>query len=201
MTVTIKDLAKYDVMIVVDKSGSMSTADIKGGKTRWTAAQEATEALARKAAEFDDDGIDVLTFNGHVKTYKGVTPEKVTQIFTEDSPSGGTDTAAALQTAIDLHFSRPNKPSIIAVITDGDAGDRDAVKQVIIKASKKIQADEELGITFLQVGNDTGARAFLKELDDGLEKQGAKFDIVDTKTFDEMEDMSLTDVLLDSLND
>lgn len=201
MPVTTKDLHKYDIMLVIDKSGSMGTTDIKGGKSRWTAAQEATEALARKAAEFDDDGIDVLTFNRTVKTYSNVTPDKVTQIFNEEEPNGGTDTAAALQKAIDLHFSRPNKPSIIAVITDGEPDDRSAVKRVIIKAANTIKKDEDLGITFLQVGSDSSAREFLKELDEDLENQGANFDIVDTKTFDEMENLPLAEVLIAALND
>lgn len=198
--VTVKDLSKYDILIVIDKSGSMSTADVNG-KSRWAAAQEATEALARKAAEFDEDGIDVIVFNNSVKVYSGVTPEKVTQVFSENEPNGGTDTAAALQKAIDMHFDRPAKPSIIAVITDGTPNDKASVKKVIIETTKKMKADEDLGITFLQIGNDPGASSFLKELDDDLQAQGATFDIVDTKTFAEMENMSLTDVLLAALND
>lgn len=46
-----------DYTLIVDKSGSMSTADQPGGKTRWSAAQESTLALARKCEQFDPDGI------------------------------------------------------------------------------------------------------------------------------------------------
>lgn len=64
-----------------------------------------------------------------------------------------------------------------------------------------MERDEEIGVQFLQIGGDPGATAFLKDLDDGLVAKGAKFDIVDTKTADEMENMTITDVLLSALSD
>jgi hypothetical protein len=41
----------------------------------------------------------------------------------------------------------------------------------------------------------------LKILDDELQSAGAKFDICDTITMDDMEDMSLSEVLLNAIND
>lgn len=58
-----------------------------------------------------------------------------------------------------------------------------------------------MGISFLQVGKDSGAHAFLKRLDDDLVKQGAKHDIVDTKTMEELETIGLTEALIAALND
>jgi hypothetical protein len=37
----------------------MSTLDQVGGRSRWEIAQESTLALARKAEQFDPDGITV----------------------------------------------------------------------------------------------------------------------------------------------
>ena len=51
------------------------------------------------------------------------------------------------------------------------------------------------------MGNDAGATRFLKALDDELTRAGAKFDIVDTMTFDELADRSIKDVLLGALFD
>jgi hypothetical protein len=61
--------------------------------------------------------------------------------------------------------------------------------------------DEELAISFIQVGADPDATKFLKVLDDELQSAGAKFDIVDTLTIDDMEDMTLTEVLLNAITD
>jgi hypothetical protein len=73
--------------------------------------------------------------------------------------------------------------------------------EVIINASRKIERDEELAISFIQVGTDATATQFLKALDDQLQGAGAKFDIVDTVTFEDMEDMTLTEVLLKAIVD
>lgn len=200
---TNEELAKRDYVMLIDRSGSMGTKH-KGGRTRFQYAQEQTEALARKCAEFDADGIDVILFNNSVKVYTGVTPEKVTQVFKESEPSGGTATDAALKHVFDEYFKKKTagtaKPVTVLCITDGEPNDPKAVAKVIVEASKKIDADEELAVTFIQVGDDEGARKFLQSLDDDLEAQGAKFDIVDTKNEEEMDNMSLTEILIEAVN-
>jgi hypothetical protein len=72
---------------------------------------------------------------------------------------------------------------------------------LIIKASRMIDRDEEMALSFIQVGTDPQAQWFLKALDDELEGVGAKFDIVDTVTLDDMEDMTLSEVLLNAIID
>lgn len=66
---------------------------------------------------------------------------------------------------------------------------------------KKIDRDEELGISFIQIGQDVKAKEYFKALDDLLQEAGAKFDIVDTITMDDLDNMSLTDVLLNAVID
>lgn len=202
---TNEELSKYDYVILVDKSGSMSTPDCVGGKTRWEHTQEQTLNIARTCAKFDDDGIDVIVFGSSVKEYKGVTPEKVEQVFKENNPGGSTNTAGAVKAAFDGYFSRKSagsaKPLIALCFTDGTPDSKDELEKVIIEATKKMDKDEELAITFLQVGSDNGARDFLKNLDDGLEAKGAKFDIVDTKDDSEMENLSVEDILSEAVTD
>ena len=196
-----------DYTLIIDKSGSMSTGDQPGGKTRWDAAQESTLALARKCEEVDPDGITVYLFSGRFRRYDNVTSDKVAQIFQENEPMGRTDMASVLQDALDNYFQRkatgktkPNGETIL-VITDGEPDDRKAVMRQIIDASRKIDRDEELAISMIQVGTDKTATQFLKVLDDQLQGAGAQFDIVDTITIDEMEDMTLAEVLLNAVTD
>jgi hypothetical protein len=87
------------------------------------------------------------------------------------------------------------------VITDGEPDDRKAVFEVIIQATRQMEKDEELAISMIQVGADAQATKFLKALDDQLQGVGAKFDICDTITLDDLEDMSLTDVLMNAITD
>lgn len=200
-------MSDRDYTLIIDKSGSMSTPDQVGGRTRWEIAQESTIALARKCEQFDPDGITVYVFSGKFKRYDDVTTAKVAQIFQENDPAGTTNLAGVLQDALNNYFQRkaagntkPNGETIL-VITDGEPDDRKAVFQVIIQATRQMEKDEELGISMIQVGSDAQATKFLKALDDQLQGVGAKFDICDTITLDDLEDMSLTDVLMNAITD
>ena len=96
--------------------------------------------------------------------------------------------------------TKPNGETIL-VVTDGEPDDRKAVMKVIIEVSQQMERDEELAISMIQVGSDAGATRFLKALDDELQGVGAKFDIVDTVTLDDMADMSLSEVLVNAIGD
>ncbi|MEH2222544.1 vWA domain-containing protein [Nostoc sp.] len=200
-------MSDRDYTLIIDKSGSMSTPDQMGGRSRWEIAQESTLALARKAEQFDPDGITVYVFSGRFKRYDDVTSAKVAQIFLENDPSGTTNLAGVLQDALNNYFQRkaagktkPNGETIL-VITDGEPDDRKAVFEVIIHATRQMERDEELGISIIQVGSDAQATKFLKALDDQLQSVGAKFDICDTVTLDDLEEMSLADVLSNAITD
>ncbi|MEJ1931822.1 VWA domain-containing protein [Nostoc sp. NIES-2111] len=200
-------MSDRDYTLIIDKSGSMSTPDQVGGRSRWEIAQESTLALARKAEQFDPDGITVYLFSGRFKRYDDVTSAKVAQIFLENDPAGTTNLAGVLQDALNNYFQRkaagktkPNGETIL-VITDGEPDDRKAVFETIIHATRQMERDEELAISIIQVGTDAQATKFLKALDDQLQSVGAKFDICDTVTLDDLEEMSLADVLMNAISD
>jgi uncharacterized protein with von Willebrand factor type A (vWA) domain len=199
-------LDQRDYTLIIDKSGSMSTIEPKSQKSRWELVQESTLALARKCDQLDPDGITVYVFSGKFRRYDNVSASKVEQIFQENEPVGGTNLTAVLQDAINnfLQRKKSNATKVgetILVVTDGEPNDRRSVFEIIIQASKCLDADEELAISFVQIGNDPSATKFLKALDEQLLEVGAKFDIVDTVTFDDMEDLTLTEVLLNAIED
>lgn len=207
-------LENRDYTLVIDKSGSMSTKDQQGGKSRWEMMQESTLALARKCEEFDPDGITVYTFSNRFKRYDNVTANKISQIFKESEPIGTTKLAEVLEDVLNSYFHRKasgetkRNGETIVVITDGEPDDRKSVMKAIIKASQQMERDEELAISFIQIGNEPEATGFLKSLDNELKGKdendgGAKFDIVDTITIDEIENEQLTlkEVLLNAIID
>ncbi len=198
-------LANRDYTIIIDKSGSMATRDQPGGRSRWAVARESTEAFAQKCDELDPDGLTLYVFASRFKRYDNVTADRVGQVFYENEPCGGTDLAGVLKSAFDAHFERDAKGTgrheTIVVVTDGEPDDARAVIRTIVEASKRMKRDEELGVSFVQVGCDPGARRFLKVLDDDLVRAGAPFDICDTVTLDEAEGMGLTEVLLAAVTD
>jgi hypothetical protein len=93
------------------------------------------------------------------------------------------------------------RPETILVITDGEPDSKPGVSRVIIEATKKQKKDEDLSISFIQVGNDSGADRWLGELDDGLKAQGATFDIVDKITHTMLKGKSFRDLIASSVSD
>ena len=163
-------IQERDYTLIIDKSGSMSTPDQAGGRTRWEIMQESTLALARKCEQFDPDGMTVYLFSGRFKRFDDVTSQRVAQIFMENDPAGTTNLASVLKQATDDYFKRkaagqtkPNGETIV-VVTDGEPDDRKAVFEVIINASRQMEIDEELAISIIQVGSDAQATKFLLPL-------------------------------------
>jgi Mg-chelatase subunit ChlD len=191
--VDLAKVAQYDFVVLVDKSGSMATKDVKSGwfgsKSRWEAIEKTAIVFAQDLEKIDKDGIGLVLFGGDVKAYPNSNADQVAKAFSYNSPGGGTPLAEALQTALDL-LKDSKKKKFIMVFTDGAPNNRQAVKNLIINQANGQSTDDECTILFVQVGNDTGATKFLTELDDDL--KGAKFDIVDAKTAAEAEKFSST---------
>lgn len=199
--IKMEDLFKREFELILDKSGSMSEHDCPGNKSRWATSEEFAMAVANKAAEFGNGTVTITVFNDRSKTYENADPSRVKQIFKENEPMGGTMMGETLKARLGNWLGGSRRKSLtLVVVTDGIPTDPEAVTQAICDATKKIDSDDDIGILFLQVGKDTGARAYLKKLDDELEGNGAKFDIVSSKNSDEMAGMTLTEALLDAVN-
>jgi uncharacterized protein with von Willebrand factor type A (vWA) domain len=203
---SLEALKNRDYTLILDKSGSMSKVDAGQRQSRWEVMQESTLALARKCEQFDPEGITVYMFSSKFKRYEDVTAAKVEEIFLENDPIGTTNLAAVLWDACQNYFQRKaagnaKAGETILVITDGEPDDRRAVVETVVRSTQQMATDEELAITFVQVGNDAGAKQFLTALDDQLEGVGAKFDICDTVTMEDMAEMSLAEVLINAIAD
>jgi Mg-chelatase subunit ChlD len=193
-------LSEFDFIVVVDASGSMDDF-VKAGstRTRWQAVQESAEQFARDVGKFDSDGIDVVIFGGtNVTSHTGVTADKVKEVFSTRSPRGSTPLAQALTEALKL-AGKSDKKDFIVVFTDGVPDDKAAAADVIRNAANAQETDDALTILFVQVGDAREATSYLQELDDNL--KGAKFDIVDAKTVDEVDAFaSTTDLILAAID-
>lgn len=201
------DLRNFDFKIAVDKSGSMS------GK-RWKRAHEISKAIVAVCEQYDSDGIDLYVFDSKVTEFKNTTSGKVDEIFRTVTPSGGTMMAPVFEAALPKYFQKKGflsgifqkkedetKPVILIIFTDGEPYDRTETMNSIISITKQIQSREEVGISILQVGDDRDATKFLEFLDDNLVKNGAKFDIVDTKTYEVAQGMGAEEIITNALTD
>ena len=158
-------------------------------KGRWKEAEEAVRSLCTASCDCDPDGIDLYFFSSHSKTSRGELPafikypavkdgDEVMKQFTNplNQPKGGTDLTKVLRDAL---YAPGTKNQSLLVITDGRPDDTKTVEELIIEAANKATHDEELLITIIQVGDDSQGDIYLNELDIGLDKLGAKRDIVD----------------------
>ena len=186
-----------DYILIVDKSGSMAGS-------LWRQAHEAVSILAPHVVRADPDGITLFFFSGgsHFPKFENLKDEKqVEAAFNKEKPGGTTNLAGVLHAAF-LETARTLKqtgrPSTILVITDGEPDDRRAVEKTIKEASNNLNRDEDLSLSFIQIGSDSAASRFLKHLDDELK---CKFDIVDTMTAERMKGMSFADFIKLSIGD
>ena len=178
--ITMTQITNFDYVFLIDASGSMANVDPGQKVTRFERAKESVIGLVSELGAVDEDGIDVITFGGEsiIHTAGVKTPADVQSAFNR-RVAGGTPTAEALAKAFEI-AGKSDKPDFVVVITDGEPNNRQAVKDVIIKQANSQNADGDLTVLFIQIGDDAAAGQFLTQLDDDL--VGAKFDIVDTMT-------------------
>jgi hypothetical protein len=184
-----------------------------GFADRWIAAQAAVLTLVETCETFDPDGITVYVScqSPHAKCiftkYEQVKRANLAQVIKAGYPPGNINLLEVLQTALDDYFARKAagktkaNGEMILVLLDGEPSDRMAVAKAIKAATHKMEVDEELGIGFIQIGQDLIAKGYLVALDDYLQAAGAKFDIVHTALLEAIEPEALTAFLMQVLQD
>ncbi|NJR48871.1 MAG: hypothetical protein HC780_04190 [Leptolyngbyaceae cyanobacterium CSU_1_3] len=204
-------LQNRDYTIVVAKTRPTLPATPPGYEQRWLKAHDAIVALAQTCEALDPDGITLYLScrdaSEQFKAYKQVKPEQLSDIFEAHYPPETVNLLDILKTVLDDYFARKaaqqTKPNgeMILVLIDGEPSDRMAISRLIVHTTDKLDRGSELGIGFIQLGDDLIARGFLAALDENLKSAGAKFDIVHTEVMEEMKTPSLTEFLLKVLGD
>jgi hypothetical protein len=214
-------LGSRDIILLIDKSGSMGDKDcpppteglrfpMRNGEpipsvSRWDWCEQELISLSRNAAGGLQKGMRVVLFAGDQTVYDHVNISQVSQIFHNNWPQGSTNAAAALQSQLEQYFSARARgervrPLVIAIITDGLPNSSGALKQAIVDMTRAVRAPGEIAITFLQIGNDKKGIRLVHEIDDKLVQQGALYDLVDSKDFGELQSVGLGRALVDAIN-
>jgi hypothetical protein len=189
-------LRLYDTVIIMDDSGSMSQGN------RWEQACAALSGLADIASAYDKDGIDIHFLN-HPKHATGMTDSgKVDRLFKGIHPQGLTPIAQKLDILVGDYIERLEKasrkknkgdplplqrikPVNFIVITDGAATDEplDSIVALARRLDRGNYPLGQVGLQFVQIGDDPNATAFLRQLDDELSNSYGVRDIVDTTPY------------------
>ncbi|KAG8791068.1 hypothetical protein FRC12_010258 [Ceratobasidium sp. 428] len=201
-------LRQYDIVFLVDDSGSMSGA-------RWKEAGDALASVADKAAIYDPNGIDIHFLNSPELALEVTSKQEVIDLFNSVRPYGPTPTGDRLDHLLGEYITQIEdaktkglkkmpKPVNFIVITDGVP--TDDPESVIIAAARRLDAGNfllsQVGIQFIQVGNDSKATKALKELDDGINKAHKIRDMVDTTPYKgkALDGATVVKVLLGGIN-
>jgi hypothetical protein len=196
-------LSKYDVVIVLDKSGSMDERDCPGGMSRWDWCRDQMMSLTAQISSVFKTGITVALYSSDYDIFRNVDLGYVTRIFGENSPSGGTYTGKVMEAVFDDYFARrasnPNtRKLLVQVVTDGDPSDKGALIAAISRASQMINSPGEITVNFLQIGHEEAGARTLAKLDSNMASEGAKFDIVRVEPFAVVEHEGLPRALADA---
>jgi hypothetical protein len=221
----LKRITSRDVVIIIDKSRSMSEPDCPGGDTppilsrflpggqmreaggigitRWEWCRRQAMHVASQLSRLPGSNLKLVLFDDRVTEFDNVSMEAVSDIFNRYKPSGGTNATKALKTAIQEYFERRNhfgraRPLSVVVITDGAPSSPRSLKDLLIETSLKLNEPSEMQFSFLQIGRDHQGNQLLPELDLGLVAEGAKYDIVSSRGFNSVSRTGLMTALLDT---
>ncbi|KAG6824482.1 hypothetical protein H0H92_006736 [Tricholoma furcatifolium] len=161
----------------------------------WKEAERALIELAKVAAKYDDDGLEIYFLNSSstittnvsqpylplIETWSNLVRqdvEKIRNLFESVKPWGRTPLGKTLNWLLKTYMERLKtsevkiKPVNYIVITDGEADDPHITESTIIDTARELDAlnksPSQIGIQFVQIGNDENATQFLKRLDDKL---------------------------------
>jgi hypothetical protein len=205
-------LRNFDLVVVIDKSRSMSVADCQDALqsndsliSRWEWCHQQTTTLTEATRGVLNDGFTLVVFSGDSVEYSNVGPNAIETVFRENKPRGPTHATRTLNAQFEAYFSRRSrlggeaKPLLILMITDGCPEDPPSLCTSILKATRRMNHAGEIALTVLQIGHDQSAAKLLNKLNDPVMTGGAKFGIVTTKSFAELQKTGLTGALRDAI--
>jgi hypothetical protein len=187
-------LDEWDVVFVVDDTGTMrlpaegSPTKIPKdftGKTRWNLVCEALEYLADVTAQRENDGIDIyFLLNKTLNKRKVKDGQSVLNRLqrVDLMKKGSTRFEPTLNPILREYMDRLRRagndsvrPLDVIVLTDGDAQDKIATNKLIQRTAKELDSlgvpENQVGIQFVQVGEDKKAATWLKNVYEHKDKE------------------------------
>lgn len=205
-TITVKELANFDLELIVDQSQSMKRRDCPGGASRWEWCGMQLSNLSNQLSAHSPRGFTLTTFASEFQSYPNATEGDVQRLFGYAQLASGTRLSRPLGARLGHYFANRtanSKPLLIVVITDGaptPAQDGVLVAGNLISASRQITRPGEVNVVFFQIGGgDPFGRIFLNQMDHSLVRAGAKHDIVQTVSFEQLQRQGLTNSLVNAI--
>lgn len=199
-----KAMAPYQVVLLIDHSGSMNGGLGIGpyDLSRWAWCRNQISDFSRFCGDKLRGGITLIPFNDSFEVHEHASEKDVENVFSTIVPSGETDICTPLAAAIEAHLAEPdheNKPVLIVVLTDGLPNQGGSLDKLIAQATSALRNHNEMSITFLTVGQAPEGDELIEHLDNDLINRGANDDIVSSMRFADLLQTGLKNALLDTV--
>jgi hypothetical protein len=196
-----KKLQKYDIVMLIDQSGSMADDISASGLSKWDWCRDQLTTFASQSLANTGKHFTIVTFNGDYHVRRDCDPEEVQQTFVSNRPGGGTDMSTPLDYMLNDYMSAAHaNPLLVVVLTDGVPAAPHLVQKCIVDITKRMSSPDQIKIVFFEIGYDQEGQALISLLDDRLQGQGALYDIVDSNTFTQLQKVGLKQALYESFN-
>jgi len=177
-------LKYFDTVLIVDDSRSMRGP-------LWKEAGQALAELAAVASQYASNGLEIQFLNSPLVGKNIKTAQEVQDLFGKVEPTNSTPIGRKLDRLLNAYLNklrndRNLKRVNYIIITDGCPTDRLELEPeaVIVKAAKVLDARSaplsQIGIQFVQIGDNAAATRYLESLDDSLKTTHHVRDMVDT---------------------
>lgn len=198
-----KSLCASDIFIILDHSGSMSTADCpssQGLQSRISWCREELLAFADDLVRYLPHGFHLITFDSKPEIFHITSSQQLLDALNGLEPGGGTNLAGALNEAFRLHTSHPQQPLLGAILSDAEIEVRSS-EQAIVDASRRFHLPNGVFLTLLQVGliAEIHSENTLKQLDNLDKNAGAAYDPFEGISFSKLRKDGLSRDLLSGL--
>ncbi|KAG2392446.1 hypothetical protein C9374_012698 [Naegleria lovaniensis] len=204
-------LQGLQLVLIVDKSGSMATLDEDAtgqGRqkgmvqtnqwTRYDNVFQVAKYLAESVFEYDANGsVPIFFFDDQVVEYQATNIGQMLVSFRNHRPGGSTNLLDALKMAFDRHLNN-HENILFIVFTDGSPNSGQEPKILDLIYNRVVKSDptgNRVNVLFIRHGDDSGAIEFLRHLDD-CKKVGEN---VDTKSDNAIFAMGPKNVILNAI--
>jgi hypothetical protein len=198
-------LSKYNVELFVDRSQSMNKKDCPGGLSRWQWCGEQASGLANAISPLVPQGLTIVPFATEYDVFDHASAANIETLFSTLPLQFGTRLYEPMAEQFDTYFANhtpSKKPLLVVVITDGVPVPKIEpvlVRQELVAASNRSKP-HEVTVVFCQIGcQDAEGQAYLQDLDQNLGQYGARYDIVHTINFQDLQQYGLGPALAASL--
>ena len=166
-------LTNFDIVIICDDSGSMSSyvttpadTNFQTAKTRWSELKSIVDTILEVTTIFDDDGVDLYFLNRG--TFKNVTDHKTVQELFTPPPSGRTPICDVLRRVLSDKLVLGEKNLLIVLATDGEPTDSrgltDGQKELLTDILMQRKPLDKIFVTALACTDDERHVGYLEKM-------------------------------------